>query len=82
MGQSKEYFLIMQENEFNSLTEQQRGQFSHVEVKEVNEWEIHKNDAKYLALKKAERKAKKELQIYLFDKRHLQKSINDIEVNE
>ena len=78
---AKEYFLIMQEENFNALTEQQRGQFNHVELREANEWETHKNDAKYLALKKAERKAKKELQIYLFDKRHLQNAINDIEVN-
>ena len=79
---AKEYFLIMQEEDFNALTEQQRSSFNHVELREANEWETHKSDSIYLALKKAEKKAKKELQVYLFDKRHAQNAINDFEVNE
>ena len=67
---SKEMFLRMREAEFNALPNEIREQFTYVEVREVNEYETHKDDPKYLALKKAERKAKEEIQKYLFEKRH------------
>lgn len=70
MGASKEMFLIMQEELFNQLTPEFRSQINHIEVREANEWENNKDDENYLKLKKAEKKAKTELQTYLFNKRH------------
>jgi hypothetical protein len=63
-------FLIMRENDFNQLSDEVIQMFSHIEKREANEWETHKNDEHYLKLKKAEKKAKKDLQTYLFNKRH------------
>lgn len=60
----------MTESDFNNLDTQTRGLFTYVELRENNEYETHKHDAKYLAYKSAERKAKAETQKYLFDKRH------------
>lgn len=70
MGVSKEMFLKMRENDFNALSNEVRELFTYVEVIEVNEYETHKDDPYYLALKKAERKAKDEVKKYLFEKRH------------
>ena len=67
---AKEYFLIMQEENFNALNEQTRALFSHVEVRESNEWLENQDDEVYKKLYKASKNAKKELQEYLFNKRN------------
>ena len=70
MGASKEMFLRMREDDFNALSNETRELFTYVEVREVDEYLNNKDDKYYLSLKKAERKAKKDVQTYLFDKRH------------
>lgn len=70
MERSKEIFAIMREELFNEIPSEMRKQFSHIEVREASEWETHRNDPIYCKLKKAEKNAKKELQEYLFSKRH------------
>lgn len=70
MSQSKEMFLRMSESDFNSLDNDTRNLFTYVEVREQDEYELHKSDQKYLAYKKAERDAKAQTQKYLFNKRH------------
>jgi len=70
MGASGEMFLIMREEDFNAFTPETRELFLHVEKRESNEYENNKDDQNYLKLKKAESKAKKDLQTYLFNKRH------------
>jgi hypothetical protein len=72
MGAAKEVFLRMREDDFNELSNEARSLFTYVEVRESDEYELHKNDPYYLALKKAEKKAKKDVQTYLFNKRHKQ----------
>lgn len=67
---SKEMFLIMREQDYNALDEQIRSNIIYTEVRESNEYETHKSDPNYLKLKKAEKKAKNDLQKYLYDKRH------------
>ncbi len=67
---NKEYFCIMKEEIFSKINSEVRMQFSNVEVKEVNEWETHKNDPVYLQLYKAKKKASENLRNYLYDKRH------------
>ncbi len=70
MSANNEMFLRMREEDFNNLDNDTRALFTYVEVRESNEYETHKDDAKYLAYKKAERKAKEETQKYLFELRH------------
>ena len=70
MGQSKEIFAIIREELFNEIHPTIRQSFTHIEVREANEWEENKDDETYVKLKKAERKAKKDLQTYLYDKRN------------
>jgi len=70
MGASGEMFLRMREDDFNALPQDLREQFTYVEKRESDEYETHKDDSIYVALKKAESKAKKETQEYLFNKRH------------
>lgn len=70
MEGSKEYFLRMREEEFLKLSAEQRNIYTYIECREVNEFEANKDDTMYLALKKAESKAKKKTQEYLFNKRH------------
>jgi hypothetical protein len=70
MERSKEIFAIIREELFNEIPSEMRQQFSHIEVRESNEWETHRNDPIYCKLKKAEKEAKKELQTYLYNKRH------------
>lgn len=70
MGQSKEIFAIIREELFNEMPSEMRQSFTHIEVRESQEWETHRDDPIYSKLKKAEKKAKKELQEYLFNKRH------------
>lgn len=67
---SKELFLRMRENDFNELTEFQRSKFSYIEVREANEYESNKDDPNYLRLYKEQKKAKDNLQKYLFEKRN------------
>ena len=67
---AKEYFLIMREQEFNELTPDERLRFTHVELREANEWEMNRDDETYCKLKKAEKTAKKQVQEYLFNKRN------------
>ena len=70
---SKEYFLIMTEDNFNSMSVENRALFSHVEVREANEWLENQDDPNYQKLYKAQKNAKKELQTYLFNKRNNKK---------
>jgi len=70
MSATKEMFLRMRENDFNELTEEQRSKFTYVEVREANEYENNKSDANYLKLYKEQKKAKNNLQKYLFEKRN------------
>ena len=70
MGASKELFLRMREEDYNSLTPEGRALFTYAEFRETDEWENNKNDDRYLALKKQESKAKKATQEYLFKKRN------------
>jgi len=70
MSASGEYFLRMRENDFNELSPSIRDLFTYVEKRDNNEWETHKDDINYTKLKKAETKAKKDVQEYLFNKRH------------
>ena len=70
MGASKEMFLRMREDDFNALSNETRELFTYAEVREADEFEMNKEDKYYLSLKKAERKAKKDVQNYLFAKRH------------
>jgi len=70
MERSKEMFLRMLESDFNELTEAQRSRFTYIEVREANEYENNKTDANYLKLYKEQKKAKKNLQTYLFNKRN------------
>ena len=70
MSASKEMFLRMREDDFNALSNETRELFTYVEVREADEFEMNKEDKYYLSLKKPERKAKKDVQTYLFAKRH------------
>ena len=70
MSKSKEIFARMREDDFNNLDNETRGIFTYVEVREFNEYEENKNDPNYLKLYKEQKKAKNNLQDYLFEKRH------------
>jgi len=70
MGASKEMFLRMREDDFNALSNETRELFTYVEVREVDEYLNNKDDINYLKLYKEQKKAKKNLQQYLFNKRH------------
>jgi hypothetical protein len=70
MQRSKEIFAIMREQLFNEINPEIRQQFTHVEVREADEWVNHKDDPVYIKLYNAEKKAKKEKQEYLFNLRH------------
>jgi hypothetical protein len=70
MDGAKEMFLRMREEDYNSLKPQTRALFTYAEVRESGEYEKHKDDPNYLTLYKAKRKASKEVQMYLFNKRH------------
>jgi hypothetical protein len=72
MGLSKEIFCIMREDQFNAMHQQERESLIYVEFRESNEYDNNKDDKNYLTLKKAEKKAKNELQTYLFNKRNNQ----------
>lgn len=65
-----EMFLRMREQDFESLTEQQRESFTYIEKVEISEYEQHKDDPYYIALYKEKKKATDKLKNYLFDKRH------------
>ena len=70
MGASKEYFLIMREDQFNAMHELDRMNLIYVEARESNEYENNKDDVNYIKLEKLQRKAKKDLQNYLYNKRN------------
>lgn len=70
MSASKEVFMIMQERDYLALSPEQRQACVYTEIRESNEYETHKSDPNYLKLKSAEKKAKNDLQTYLFNKRH------------
>ena len=71
MGKSKEYFLKIRQELFESeFTPMQRSFFNYCELLEVNEYETHKDDENYLKFYNAEKKAKKARKEYLFNKRH------------
>lgn len=66
----KEYFLIMTEENFNALEMETRAKFTHVEVREANEWINNQDDPIYQKLYRAKKNASKELSQYLFNKRN------------
>jgi hypothetical protein len=70
MGATKEIFAIMREQDFNELTPDFRSRLLSIEVRESNEWEQNKDDEHYVKLYKAMKKAKKDVQVYLFNKRN------------
>ena len=70
MSATKEMFLRMREQDFNELDNHTRSLFTYVEVRESNEYEENRNDENYLTLYKEQKKAKDNLQKYLFEKRH------------
>ena len=63
----------MREQDFNELDNNTRSLFTYVEVREANEYEENKADYNYLKLYKEQKKAKDNLQKYLFEKRHSNK---------
>lgn len=73
MSATKEMFLRMREQDFNELDNHTRSLFTYVEVRESNEYEENRNDENYLKLYKEQKKAKDNLQKYLFEKRHSSK---------
>ena len=70
MSATKEMFLRMREQDFNELDNHTRTLFTYVEVRESNEYEENRNDENYIKLYKEQKKAKDNLQKYLFEKRH------------
>ncbi len=70
MSATKEMFLRMREQDFNELDNNTRSLFTYVEVRESNEYEENRNDENYIKLYKEQKKAKDNLQKYLFEKRH------------
>ena len=70
MSSSKEIFCVMREEQFNAMQQEERESLIYVEFREANEYLNNKDDANYIKLKKAEKKAKNDLQTYLFNKRH------------
>ena len=75
MSATKEMFLRMREQDFNELDNHTRSLFTYVEVRESNEYEENRNDENYIKLYKEQKKAKDNLQKYLFEKRHGNKYI-------
>jgi len=73
MSATKEMFLRMREQDFNELDNNTRSLFTYVEVRESNEYEENRNDENYIKLYKEQKKAKDNLQKYLFEKRHSNK---------
>jgi hypothetical protein len=73
MSATKEMFLRMREQDFNELDNHTRSLFTYVEVRESNEYEENRNDENYIKLYKEQKKAKDNLQKYLFEKRHSNK---------
>ena len=73
MSATKEMFLRMREQDFNELDNNTSSLFTYVEVRESNEYEENKADYNYLKLYKEQKKAKDNLQKYLFEKRHSNK---------
>jgi len=69
MGASKEIFCIMREDQFNAMQQEERESLIYVEFREANEYQNNKDDANYIKLKKSEKKAKNDLQEYLYQKR-------------
>lgn len=70
MAASREIFCIMREEQFNAMKQQERESLIYVEFREANEYQNNKDDSNYIKLKKAEKKAKNDLQTYLFNKRN------------
>lgn len=73
MGATSEYFLIMREQDYLSLTPEQRQSAIYTEVKSANEYLDNYDDPVYQKLYKAQKNAKKELEIYLYNKKQLKK---------
>ena len=72
MGASKDIFCIMREEQFNAMQQSERESLIYVEFRESNEYENNKDDENYRRLKTLEKKAKNDLQTYLFNKRNNQ----------
>ena len=73
MGATSEYFLVLREQDYLSLTPEQRQSAIYTQVKDANEWAENESDPVYKKLYQAHRLAKKELEIYLFNKKQLKK---------
>ena len=63
-------FVIMPEQSFNKFNAETRANFKTIDYRESNEWENNKDDPHYKKLYKENKKTKKALQDYLFNKRH------------
>jgi hypothetical protein len=70
MQSNREIFMIMREDQFNAMDANDRANLLYIEFREENEYQNNKDDVNYISLKKAEKKAKNDLQTYLFNKRH------------
>jgi hypothetical protein len=70
MQSNREIFMIMREDQFNAMDSNDRANLLYIEFREENEYQNNKDDVNYISLKKAEKKAKNDLQTYLFNKRH------------
>lgn len=70
MSKQMDVFCIMSEDMYKSLSKEQREQIKSVDFRESNEYLDNKEDPMYMQLYKANKKTKKDLQEYLFNKRH------------
>lgn len=65
-----EVLSIIPEEVFKQIPSELRKKFKHVEFQEVNEYESNKNDKVYMQLYSRYKKAKKEKNVYIFNKRN------------
>jgi len=68
MISNREWFLILSEEMYNELNPEVRQNAKYTKAVDVDEWENNKEDATYIKLKKAEKKAKADLSDYLWNK--------------
>jgi hypothetical protein len=70
MNKELEVFVIMPESVFKEFDSKTRSLFRFTDMRETNEYEDNKGDEIYKQLYKTKRDAEKQLQSYLFKKRH------------
>ena len=68
MSFSKEYFIIVSEEQFEQFSLEQRLEMKHIEARQQDEYENNKTDESYMALYKKYKSAKKELRDYIYNK--------------